>query len=607
MLSTLTGCGQEDNIKGEKPVVSISMYNAVSFPKWRSYVENQCSEIHIKWLNNRNDAGKLLYVGQHDNMADIVAIRKFEEDTAKKLEPYLLDLSNFEQTKEIKGEYLDNFIRDGKVFWLPQPGAMDTLVVNVDLFQQYGIPIPTDLDSFISVCKKFESVGIRGFMADITENWGSDKLIKAIGLDPFFGREDGQAWEENVMKTGKYQEDIDGFAKVGEVLEELRDNKVITKKDLANGTLSQVTKMLYDGKLAMTILCTDTVFDRTNSLNIKGIPHLGKKEEDKHLLDYPVFSLGLSKKLDEDSQKLENAKKVLNAMMSPEAQKKLNEQGEGLVSYNKTKLEKSHNLKDLIPYVNEKNNHNRVLLQNSFKAAAKGLEEILVNNSDGEEFAKTYFLELGKIEKETYVGINKEDIDNSQTVDSEGDSTIDFNNPFASVIAQSVKEKTRADIALIDSRCATTPLFKGEYTDKQIKSIVDTSNLFIGNLKGKQIKDVIRESIYCSNIFEYGNIEPLIYYPAVGGATIYNSINNPVEKLKDLGKRDIKDNEEYKVIIDIYILYALEKTNNQYAKEFFLYDGDIQSIFIDNWKEKGTLPTPKDYFVKVEGNKEDDQ
>ena len=38
-------------------------------------------------------------------------------------------------------------------------------------FEQYGIPLPTDYESFVSACQAFEKAGIRGFTADYTYDY----------------------------------------------------------------------------------------------------------------------------------------------------------------------------------------------------------------------------------------------------------------------------------------------------------------------------------------------------------------------------------------------------------------------------------------------------
>ena len=55
---------------------------------------------------------------------------------------------------------------DGSVNWLPVCADAHGFVVNKGLFEKYGIELPTDNDSFVLACQKFEEAGVRGFTAD---------------------------------------------------------------------------------------------------------------------------------------------------------------------------------------------------------------------------------------------------------------------------------------------------------------------------------------------------------------------------------------------------------------------------------------------------------
>ena len=53
-------------------------------------------------------------------------------------------------------------------------------VVNRGLFEQYEIPLPTDYDSFISACRAFEAVGLRGFTADYSYDYTCMETLQGL-------------------------------------------------------------------------------------------------------------------------------------------------------------------------------------------------------------------------------------------------------------------------------------------------------------------------------------------------------------------------------------------------------------------------------------------
>ncbi len=180
----------------EKPTIVVSMYNSVSFPLWRAYVEEQCPDVYIKWENNRNTVSNVLYKAKHEDMPDIVAIRRFESDTTRTLAPYLLDLGDTDLAKTYDETYLKPFTVEGELYWLPAPGTFEGMVANLQLFKDYNIPLPTDFASFVTACQAFEAQGIHGFTMDAKEGWTTTMIMEGFGISPFLATSQGQAWRE---------------------------------------------------------------------------------------------------------------------------------------------------------------------------------------------------------------------------------------------------------------------------------------------------------------------------------------------------------------------------------------------------------------------------
>ena len=53
-------------------------------------------------------------------------------------------------------------------------------VVNCDLFEQYNIPLPNDYTSFVTACKEFEKVGIRGYTADYLYDYTCMETLQGL-------------------------------------------------------------------------------------------------------------------------------------------------------------------------------------------------------------------------------------------------------------------------------------------------------------------------------------------------------------------------------------------------------------------------------------------
>ena len=68
---------------------------------------------------------------------------------------------------EVAGTFYDSYLENnrepgGAVRWLPMGAEVDGYIANLDLFEKYVSPLPTDYAEFGDVCRRFEELGING-------------------------------------------------------------------------------------------------------------------------------------------------------------------------------------------------------------------------------------------------------------------------------------------------------------------------------------------------------------------------------------------------------------------------------------------------------------
>lgn len=571
-----------------KPVVKVSMYNNSSYPQWRTYIEKQCPDVYIEWDNNFNNTAKVIYQAEHNDMPDIVAIRRFESDSSIKLDKYLADLSDLDITDTFKPKYLTPYRYNGKQYWLPEPGAVDSIIASEDLFNQYNIDMPVDLDSFISACKELRSHGITPFNADFAMPWTATTILEGFGCPEFYSSLDGRNWISSFISGKATSVNANGTAATAAVIRRLKDNGIITP-DLLNSNVTDVENALANGTLAMTRKSSDAQYDTNKLHKYTALPFFGKTASDSCLFTYPVFCLGMSKEAAQDSSKSSAVKEVLNAMLSADSQKILNQNTEGLISYCKdVDLPVSSSLDQIKPLIEQNRYTIRFLNSNTFSASTAALAALINDDADDKEYISILNRELFKSPADTLVATSSISAGNS--LDS------DMVSPSASVICTILKNQTKSDISVIDSDEATAPIYAAKYYTSDISAIVAPSAVYTASLTGTQIKDLLQACVVYSTTFLNGCIEPIIAYPALGGITVTMTKAGKITEIAESDGQALKGNSKYSIAVSGNIFNALTAEKNPLADSFAISSKNLQQYFTDGFVAADRLPKPSVYF-----------
>lgn len=592
--TALTGCSLGGSYPGEgKRTVTVSMYNSASFPRWRAYVEEQCPEVYLVWENNRDAVSHVLYQAKHDDMPDIVCIRCFESDTARELAPYLLDLTDNELARRYYPEYLSAFTLNDKLCWLPAPGVFDGIVAHVDLFADYGIPLPTDLDSFISACEQFEAAGIRGFISDCAEGETTAMLTEGFGLAPFLATPEGRQWRAAFESGATRAVDEAGWSQIAATLRRLCAAGVITPEDTRHDG-SAVATALMNGEAAMGRKSTDAKVDPANTKSFVALPVFGATPEDSWLYTYPVFSLALAAKLAQDPARQADAERVLAVMLSEEAQLILNEDGEGLVSYHHDfELPLTAVMEPIRPYIETQRAFLRILSSNMYGATQQALHALVLENASADEFIALTNAALAAQTEPVTIGVSNIEADNAK------DRSLV--SPAASVIAQTVLAQLGADGVIIDAAEAFAPIYRGTYTDGEVNAVVMSHPVYTGTLTGAELRRLLETCMTAAVTYKPSIIEPLIDYPALAGLTVHIDPDTPVGAIMLPSGEAFRDSAPYRIAISAPVLAALDYLNSDLTGQFTATERDLAQLFVSYWVTNGKLPAPNAYYIRDKG------
>ena len=234
-------------------------------------------------------------------------------------------------------------------------------VVNKDLFEKYDIPLPTDYESFVSACQAFDKVGIRGFTADYYYDYTCMETLQGLSISELSSVE-GRKWRtvysdsENTKREGL---DDTVWPEAFERMEQFIQDTGLSQEDL-NMNYDDVVEMYKSGKLAMYFGSSAGVkMFRDEGIDTIFMPFFSQNGE-KWIMTTPYFQVALNRDLEQDTARREKAMKVLNVMLSEQAQNRIVSEGQDVLSYSQNvPLRLTEYLKDVRSVVEE--NHMYIL------------------------------------------------------------------------------------------------------------------------------------------------------------------------------------------------------------------------------------------------------
>lgn len=226
------------------------------------------------------------------DMPDIITCRRFSINDAAHMSDQLLDLS---QT-EIVGTFYSSCIEnnretDGGIRWLPMCAEVDGYVANLDLFDKYDIPIPTNYAEFVSAIEAFEEVGIKGFSTDWRADYTCLETMQGCSIPELMSLE-GTMWRteyESETEDGMVGLDDKVWPEVFKRYKQyLKDVKAVPGDEKRGWT--EVSGPFFNGEVAMIRATANdcTVAKNQNGMNCAMLPYFGETSEDNWILTYPL-------------------------------------------------------------------------------------------------------------------------------------------------------------------------------------------------------------------------------------------------------------------------------------------------------------------------------
>ena len=435
-----------------------------------------------------------------------------------------MNLALTNEAGAVYNTYLNSFKNeDGSVNWLPVCADAHGFVVNRSLFEQYDIPLPTDYASFVAACQAFEAVGIRGFTADYAYDYNCMETLQGLSAAELTTTE-GRKWRtaySDPASTVRVGLDDAVWPGAFERMAQFIQDTHLTADDLAL-TYDDVTGMFRNGEVAMYFGSSAGVkMFQDEGIDTIFMPFFCQNGE-KWIMTTPYFQVALNRDLEQDTARREKAMKVLNVMLSEDAQNRIVADGQDVLSYSQNvPLRLTECMKDVRDVVEENHMYIRIASNDFFAISKDVVSKMIAGEYTAKQAYRAFNAQL----------LAEEEPAADEIVLTSGKSYSNVfhangGNAAFSVMANTLRGVYGTDVLLATANSFTGSVLKADYTPKMADSMIMPNGLMSRQrtMTGAELKETVRAFVEgCEGGFVPFNRGSL---PIVSGIAVEVKENN---------------------------------------------------------------------------------
>ena len=495
-VSLLTGCGTKnaENVEKQEDAQTIQVYLWTNnlYETYAPYIQSQLPDVNIEFIAGNNDLDFYKFLQENGGLPDIITCCRFSLHDAAPLKDSLMNLALTNEAGAVYNTYLNSFKNeDSSVNWLPVCADAHGFVVNRSLFEQYGIPLPTDYESFVSACQAFEKVGIRGFTADYIYDYTCMETLQGLSAAELTTT-DGRKWRtaySDSASTERVGLDDTVWPGAFERMAQFIQDTHLTADDLAL-SYNDVIGMFRNGEVAMYFGSSAGVkMFQDEGIDTIFLPFFSQNGE-KWIMTTPYFQVALNRDLEQDTARREKAMKVLNVMLSEEAQNRIVADGQDVLSYSQNvPLRMTEYMKDVRDVVEENHMYIRIASNDFFAISKDVVSKMIAGEYTAQQAYRAFNAQL----------LAEETPADDEIVLTSGKS---YSNVFHanggsasfSVMANTLRGVYGTDVLLATANSFTGSVLQADYNKKMAASMIMPNGLMSRQrtMTGAELKETVR-------------------------------------------------------------------------------------------------------------------
>lgn len=488
----LTGCGtQKSEAKEDAETIQVYLWNTTLYENYAPYIQSQLPDVNIEFIVGNNDLDFYKFLNENGGLPDIITCCRFSLHDAAPLKDSLMNLATTNEAGAVYNTYLSSFKNtDGSVNWLPVCADAHGFLVNRSLFEKYGIPLPTDYDSFVSACQAFAKHGIRGFDADYTYDYTCMETLQGLSVSELSSAE-GRKWRaaySDPANTEKVGLDDTVWPTAFKNFEQFIRDTGLNAADLTLN-YDDIMARMRGGELAMFFGTSANVkILQDEGIDTTFLPFFGQDGQ-QWLMTTPYFQVALNRELEQDSARRDKAMQVLHVMLSEEAQNRIVYDGQDILSYSQNvSLRLTDYLEDVRPVVEQNHMYIRIASNDFFSISKDVVSRMIAGEYTAEQAYQAFNAQLLADNPASDAAVLTSDKGYSNVFHADG------GNAAFSVMANTLRGVYDTDVLIAAANSFTGSVLAADYTEKMAASMIMPNSLlaYQRTMNGAELTETVR-------------------------------------------------------------------------------------------------------------------
>ena len=482
------------NSKEEKQRIVVQLDQDYWLASVGRMLKEHFPDVEFDFVISRGGAQYLNDAAVNDDLADIIIdasswtqTSSFDDDYDIDPKDYLYDFSWTDITNMFYKVYLDGFTNDdGSVNWLPGAASVEGILANTALFEEYGIEIPHDYETFVEACDKFSEYGIRGFATDYKYDYTDSYMLQAWSI-PLLQSAEGRNWRYEAMEGSiDYMPEELGMKLFSRLEQVLKDTDAHAE-DIKRG-YSNVFEEFVSGKIAMIRQSTNIADYQAEGMNnLLLLPYFGETENDNWYFSTPGYSIAMNGKLKGTGKREELALDIVRYMFSSEVMNAMADRIQSFVVYNKdVNVDVQDIFSNLIPYIESNHMYTYIRNDSICRASCAAVQKMLTGQADSSQAVSIFNANYNAVKEKAPV---------ITTFDREYEWRLtDTGSEAFSVRVNTLRKMCNVDMLVAPAAMNTGDIYKGDYTSAQLQALIMGGGVkfYTKNASGAEIRAVVR-------------------------------------------------------------------------------------------------------------------